>query len=314
MPGSPSCQFESSLWADMSGGSARAGAESNIGRKRRQRRSAIYSSGPIALRSERGPEGLTTFRPRDRIAAIVPAGGSLMRAATRFAMALTILIGIAGVANAETVMKQCGDQWQAAKASGTTNGQTWPQFLKQCRAQLASTGGATSTPAGGGFAPAAPQPSTPAPGSAKTASQCNAEYAANKAAIRASGQTKREFVAACRAGNENIPQGAAAAPAPTPAPAPTQSGSLFPWQQPAAPAPAPTNYANPAATGAGQFASAQEAQSRCPGATVVWVNEHSHIYHFAGTRDFGNTKRGAYMCEAEAQAAGNRAAMNERHP
>jgi hypothetical protein len=76
MPGSPSCQFESSLWADMSGEPARAGAERNIGRKRRQRRSAIYSSGPIALRSERGPEGLTTFSPRDRLAAIVPAGGS----------------------------------------------------------------------------------------------------------------------------------------------------------------------------------------------------------------------------------------------
>jgi hypothetical protein len=44
------------------------------------------------------------------------------------------------------------------------------------------------------------------------------------------------------------------------------------------------------------------------------VPEHSHIYHFAGTRDYGNTKRGAFMCEADAQAAGNRAAKNERHP
>jgi hypothetical protein len=31
-----------------------------------------------------------------------------------------------------------------------------------------------------------------------------------------------------------------------------------------------------------------------------WVDEHGHVYHFAGTRDFGNTKRGAYMCEADA--------------
>ncbi|MGA8448046.1 MAG: hypothetical protein WB766_23090 [Roseiarcus sp.] len=30
-------------------------------------------------------------------------------------------------------------------------------------------------------------------------------HAANKAAIRASGQTRREFVAACRAGNETSP-------------------------------------------------------------------------------------------------------------
>jgi hypothetical protein len=47
---------------------------------------------------------------------------------------------------------------------------------------------------------------------------------------------------------------------------------------------------------------------------VVWVNEHSHIYHFPDTRDYGHTKRGAYMCEAEAQASGNRAAKNEHHP
>jgi len=53
---------------------------------------------------------------------------------------------------------------------------------------------------------------------------------------------------------------------------------------------------------------------RCPGSTVVWVNEHSHIYHFPGTRDYGHTKSGAYLCEAEAQTSGNRAAMNERHP
>jgi hypothetical protein len=145
--------------------------------------------------------------------------------------------------------------------------------LKDCRARLAST---TSAPAQGGFAPAAPAPApapvAPATGYVKTASQCDAEYAANKAAIRASGQTKREFVAACRQGSETIPQGAAAAPAPAPAPA--QTGSLFPWHQPAAPAsaPAPSSYGTPAPTGDGQFASAQEAQSRCPGATVVWVN------------------------------------------
>jgi hypothetical protein len=33
-----------------------------------------------------------------------------------------------------------------------------------------------------------------------TSRQCDAEYAANKAAIKASGQTKRAFIAACRHG------------------------------------------------------------------------------------------------------------------
>jgi hypothetical protein len=173
-----------------------------------------------------------------------------------FALAVTILAGMATAANAQSVMKQCGEQWQAAKTAGTTNGETWPQFLKECRARLAST---TSAPAQGGFAPAAPAP----------------------------------------------------APAPVPAPA----SAPAPWWQPAAPAlapaPTPATYGAPATAGA---ASPQQVQYRCPGATVVWVNEHSHVYHFPGTHDYGNTKRGEYMCEADAQAAGNRAAKNERHP
>ena len=227
--------------------------------------------------------------------------------------AALIALGVAlggSAANAESVMKQCGDQWQAAKAAGTTNGETWPQFLSQCRAQL-KTGAAAP-------APAAPAPAAPAPApvqmpaaTMKTASQCDAEYAANKAAIKASGQTKRAFVNACRAGTETIPQGAAAAPAPAPAPAPAQNtGSLFPWQQPAAPAPTATA----APTGAGQFASEQQAKYRCPSDTVVWVNTNSGVYHFSGTHNYGHTKQGAYMCEADAKAAGDRAAKNEKHP
>jgi hypothetical protein len=36
--------------------------------------------------------------------------------------------------------------------------------------------------------------------------------------------------------------------------------------------------------------SPQQAQYHCPGSTVVWVNDHSHSYHFRGTRDYGHTK------------------------
>lgn len=42
--------------------------------------------------------------------------------------------------------------------------------------------------------------------------------------------------------------------------------------------------------------------------TKVWVNSSSSVYHCPGTRYYGNTKRGAYMTEAEARTAGNRAA------
>ena len=51
-------------------------------------------------------------------------------------------------------------------------------------------------------------------GSSKTVAQCNAEYAANKAAIRASGQTKRDFVAACRAGPKRSGRGLQVRPLP----------------------------------------------------------------------------------------------------
>ncbi len=244
----------------------------------------------------------------------------VLRIGSAALVALGIALAGSGTANAESIMKECGTEWQAAKAAGTTNGQTWQEFLKSCRAEHA---GGAQAPAQAAPSPAAPAPTTAqAPAAGKTASECNAEYAANKAAIRASGQKKRDFVSACRAGNETIPQGAAAVPAPMPAsasaptPAPS-SGSLFPWQQPTAPAPAPApaNYGSSAQpTGAGQFASDQQARARCPSDTVVWLNEKSHVYHFAGTRNYGHTKEGAYMCEADAKAAGNRAAKNERHP
>ncbi len=223
------------------------------------------------------------------------------------------LIALGSPVNAESVMKMCGEQWQAAKAAGTTNGETWQQFLAQCRAQQ-KAGAATAAPT------VAPAPATPAPtiGQApavggKTTSQCDAEYAANKAAIKSSGQTKRAFVAACRAGNETIPQGTAAAP-PTSAPAPTAAPSPAPSPA-SAPAPAPSTYSSsPTPMGAGEFASEAQARSRCPSDTVVWINTKSHVYHFAGTHNYGHTKEGAYMCEADAKAAGDRAAMNEHHP
>src|SRR5271157_5773717 len=143
-------------------------------------------------------------------------------------------LGLAsGAARAEvSVMKACGDEWKAAKANNTTNGQTWQEFLKSCRAQKASAPGA----------------------------------------------------------------------APAPAPAPVQA---------ALPKPAPATT-HPAAqpTGAGQFTTEAEAKARCPSDTVVWVNTKSHVYHLAGTKSYGTTKQGAYMCEADANAAGDRASKS----
>jgi len=162
-----------------------------------------------------------------------PASKGLAMIATSIRIALSALflagamaLATTGAAEAQSIMKQCGDDWKAAKANNTTNGMTWQQFLAQCRAQKQGAAAPAATPA--------------------------------------------------------------AAPAPAPAAA--------------APAPAPT--------GAGQFTSEAEAKARCPTDTVVWVNTKSHIYHYAGTRSYGTTKQGAYMCEADANAAGDRASKS----
>jgi hypothetical protein len=183
----------------------------------------------------------------------------------RFAIgfAAIVLAGAFGLAataaNAESVMKECGADWKAAKAAGTTNGQTWNDFLKTCEAQKKAAAPAAATPA-----PAA----APAP---------------------------------------------APAPAAAPAPATTPAAAVAPATPKPTPKPTKTEAAAPAAaTGAGQFAAEAEAKAHCPSDTVVWVNTKSHKYHFAGHKSYGTTKQGAYMCEADATAAGNAAVKDEQ--
>lgn len=63
-----------------------------------------------------------------------------------------------------------------------------------------------------------------------------------------------------------------------------------------------------------QFTTAAQAKGHCPGDTVVWGNLNSKVYHYSGSRDYGTTKSGAYMCEKDTAAAGFHAAKNEQHP
>jgi len=101
----------------------------------------------------------------------------------------------------------------------------------------------------------------------KTVKQCNDEWAADKAAIQASGKTKRVFVAECRG---------------VPLPAPTAATPL----------------------GDRQFATEAEAKASCPSDAVVWVNLRSKVYHASGSRNYARTRQGAYMCEQESVTAG----------
>jgi hypothetical protein len=105
----------------------------------------------------------------------------------------------------------------------------------------------------------------------KTLKQCSDEWTADRAAIQASGKIKRVFVAECRG------------------------------------VPVAVRVVASAPASKDQYATEAEAKTNCPSDTVVWVNSTSKIYHSSGSRSYGKTRTGAYMCEKESAAAGFRA-------
>ena len=210
----------------------------------------------------------------------------------------------------------CREEWRANKAANQANGVTEKAYVAQCRG-----GAAPVQPTAAPAPPPAPASAPPAAAAGqKTTAACREEWRANKAANRANGVTEKAYVVQCRGGE--APVQPTAAPAPPPAAAPTAapaaparapSASAPPSRSsPPATAPAPSVTGNPA--GANEFSTEAQAKGRCPTDTVVWVTLTSNIYHFAGNRYYGTTKRGAYMCERDAAAAGMRAAKNETHP
>ncbi len=151
---------------------------------------------------------------------------SLLAAAT---VAFTLSVGGPTSANAESVMKACASQWKQAQTTGATGGQSWPQFLAQCRTSQTSPA-STSAPApapttqSGSLFPWS-QSSAPASATASNVGGgqsvmklCASQWKDAKAAGTTGGQSWPQFLAQCR-----TRQGSAAAPsggfAATPAPA-----------------------------------------------------------------------------------------------
>ena len=67
---------------------------------------------------------------------------------------------LSGPASAQAdVMKECGTEYQGAKAANSLAGKSWNQFLADCRTRHAAS--TTSAPAAA--VPAAPTPAKPAP-------------------------------------------------------------------------------------------------------------------------------------------------------
>jgi hypothetical protein len=77
---------------------------------------------------------------------------------------------------AESVMKECGAEWKAAKAANTTKGQTWREFLADCRTRHAAAAPASMPAATPAAAPAA----APAPAPAPTAAAAPKPKAASR--------------------------------------------------------------------------------------------------------------------------------------
>lgn len=220
------------------------------------------------------------------------------------------------VSTGQRTAKACAEEWRANEAANQANGITEKAYVSNCRSGTA--------PAQSGPASTVPVSSAPAPAPAstqsdtgqKTVKACRAEWGANKATNQANGVTESAYVEQCRGGA--TPSQTSATPA-SPAPAPTTAATTpAPTSAPANSSPAsnarpvPTNSGTPA--GPNEFSTEAQAKTRCPTDTVVWVNLNSKIYHFIGTRNYGTTEHGAYMCEADAKPAGMRAAKNEKHP
>lgn len=222
------------------------------------------------------------------------------------AVALLCLWGgmTAAIAQQKTA-KECEAEWRANKTQNQAQGISEKAYVVQCRAGTPPSAAAAAAPSP---APVVQQ---------KTVKQCEAEWRANKAENQAKGISEKAYVTECRSASAapGAPSPASAPSAPAGAaassPPPASSAASTSPPPPAAAAP-PTRVGTPA--GANQFANMGQARARCPAGVVVWANLSSKIYHFSGSRDYGNTKRGAYMCEPDAQAEGFRAAKNEKHP
>jgi hypothetical protein len=144
---------------------------------------------------------------------------------------------------AQDVRHLCSEKYQAAKAAGALNGQTWPQFYSKCAAET------KANPPAAAAAPAAAAP-------LDVRRLCSEKYQAAKAAGTLNGQAWPQFYSKCAAETKANPPAAATTPpaaaiaqppAPTPAAPAVKPPPPAPAPVVAAPAPPPVGAA-PAGT------------------------------------------------------------------
>jgi len=243
-----------------------------------------------------------------------------------FLMATAIACSLSASTAFAKTAKDCTAEWRADKVGMQARGVAEKAYVEQCKGGVEAAATAPSTKPTETTRPTTSR--QPAATGSKTAKDCTAEWRADKAGMQARGVTEKDYVEQCRVGgampSATVPEPKPIVAAPPPSrPAPTATQAA---PSPAPPRPAPTTTAAPvpppatqpsaskdgATLDAGQFADEGSAKARCPADTVVWVNLPSRVYHFAGTKSYGTTKRGAYMCEKEAIVAEDRASKTEK--
>jgi hypothetical protein len=213
--------------------------------------------------------------------------------------------GHQGSAPVSSPCKRSAAEWRANKAANQAAGVSEKAYVAQCRggAAPARTPAAPTTP---------PPPSAPAAAPSgmaqKTVSACRAEGRANKAANQAAGVSEKAYVAQCRGG---------AAPARTPRlprrhqqrRSPQQLRLRLPFRlRPGHPRSAQVNL--------GQMSSQQSLKPGRAARRIPWCGLTCRPeFTTSAVRGITEkTKKGAYMCERDAAAAGMRASENETHP
>jgi hypothetical protein len=104
------------------------------------------------------------------------------------AIALGMTIALFGAAASGKTAKECNAEYATNKDAIKGAGQKKADFIAACKA------GTEVVPTSAAPAAAAPAPTPAGAAGTKTAKECDAEYAPNKAAIKAAGQTKKDFV------------------------------------------------------------------------------------------------------------------------
>ena len=148
--------------------------------------------------------------------------------------AASILFGLVpiGQSAAQDVRHICSGKYQDAKAAGTLNGETWPQFYSKCAAEAKANPPPTAT------APAAAAP-------VDVRHICSGKYQDAKAAGTLNGEAWPQFYSRCVAETKANPPAAPAPVVEAPPPPPPAPAPVVEAPPPPPPAPAPVVEAPP---------------------------------------------------------------------